>query len=136
MTTRATLIKLVHAGACKMFPDEETRRAWQYHRTGHASCSDMSQADLENLVAELRRKRALKPMARSSNPQARKIFALWRDLYSAGIVHDGSVQALGRYCHRMTGRYRPEWLSPDDANRVIESLKQWQRRMEQSADGS
>lgn len=150
MTTRATLIKLLHAGARKLFSDDETRRAWQRMRTcrsgckepcrdldsctGHSSCTTMTFTDLENLVAELRRKKVLKPMQRSTNPQARKIYAMWKSMYDAGHIHDGSLQALGRYCHRMTGRYRPEWLSPDDANRVIESLKQWQRRMEASAN--
>ncbi len=58
---RATLIKLVHAGARKLFNEDDLRRDWQRDRTGHDSCSDMSNADLENLVAELRRKGAMAP---------------------------------------------------------------------------
>ncbi|MES9873127.1 MAG: regulatory protein GemA [Candidatus Sedimenticola sp. 6PFRAG7] len=57
--SRGKLIQLVHIGASKLFKDEDDRRGWQEQRTGHRSCSDMSDADLENLVAELRRKGAL-----------------------------------------------------------------------------
>ncbi|WP_241085757.1 phage protein GemA/Gp16 family protein [Candidatus Vondammii sp. HM_W22] len=56
---RNKLIQLVHVGAAKLFSDEDDRRNWQKLRTGHSSCSNMSDADLENLVAELRRQKAL-----------------------------------------------------------------------------
>ncbi|MEJ1417002.1 MAG: phage protein GemA/Gp16 family protein [Candidatus Sedimenticola sp. (ex Thyasira tokunagai)] len=58
---RSTLIKLVHAGARNLFKEEDDRRLWQENRTGHSSCSNMSDADLENLVVELRHKGALEP---------------------------------------------------------------------------
>ncbi len=67
---RATLIKLVHTGARVLFSDEESRRAWQEDRTGHRSCSKMTDADLQNLVDELRRKEALRPSVRK--PRASK----------------------------------------------------------------
>lgn len=59
MKTRNTLIKLVHAGARNAFADEDERRAWQKTRTGHESCRDMTDAQLDALVGELRRKGAL-----------------------------------------------------------------------------
>lgn len=59
MKNRATLIKLLHAGARSAFADEDARRAWQRERTGKDSCKDMSDKQLEALVGELRRKGAL-----------------------------------------------------------------------------
>lgn len=131
---RAILIKLVHAGARHIFTDEDARKQWQQDRTGHRSCSDMSNADLENLVAELRRKKALKPLAQKAPPgrktPADKIRALWIDMHTSGLIKDGSDKALGSYLYRMTGRYKPQWISTPDAMRVIESLKKWRIRLE------
>lgn len=59
MKTRATLIKLVHAGARNAFADDAARRTWQRERTGKDSCKDMTDGQLEALVGELRRKGAL-----------------------------------------------------------------------------
>ncbi|MEE9357346.1 phage protein GemA/Gp16 family protein [Candidatus Vondammii sp. HM_W22] len=58
---RNTLIKLVHVGARKLFNNEDARREWQFAHTGHTSCKAMSNADMERLVTELRRKQALEP---------------------------------------------------------------------------
>lgn len=130
--TRAKLIQLVHIGAAKLFPgDDDARRAWQAERTGHASCTDMSDADLENLVAELRRKRVLaSPGRNGGRAQGAKVRALWIDLRKRGRVSDGSDRALGRWLHRMVGKYNPDWLTPTEARRAIEALKQWRDRPE------
>lgn len=131
--SRATLIKLVHTGARHLFgADEDARKDWQQNRTGHRSCADMAIADLDNLVAELRRKKALKPA--KTPPKARrtpadKIRALWIDMANQGLIRDGSERALGRYLKRMTGRYKPEWLPTNEAIKAIESLKQWRNRL-------
>lgn len=59
MRTRSTLIKLVHAGARKLFTDDDERRAWQKSKAGYTSCSDMTDEQLDRLVGELRAKGAL-----------------------------------------------------------------------------
>jgi len=132
---RATLIKLVHAGARHAFNDEDARKQWQESRTGQRSCKDMSDAQLENLVAELRRKKALKPLQRKAptakKTPADKIRALWIDMHTSGLINDGTEKALGKYLHRMTGRYKAEWIPLPDAMRVIESLKKWRIRLEE-----
>lgn len=135
--SRATLIKLVHAGARHLFGDEDARKDWQEDRTGHRSCSDMSNADLENLVAELRRKKALRPTNRpvkGGKTPADKIRALWIDMAKQKLIRDGSDRAMGRYINRLTGRYKPEWLPTPEAMRVIESLKQWRDRLIQQQE--
>ena len=132
MSTRATLIKLVHAGARQLFDDEDSRRAWQRQRTGKESCRDMSDAQLDALVGELRRKGALAPARpAANNPQARKIYALWADLKACGAIKSADRKALGTWLKKLTGRYNPEWLGPDDANTAIEALKAWRRRWDE-----
>lgn len=129
MTSRTKLIQLVHIGAAKLFPgDEDARRDWQQARTGQRSCASMTVADLENLVAELKRKSALRPPRRAKHPLARKIYALWIDLHRHGVVRDGSRQGLGRWLHRQCGKYSPEWLDTPEAIRAIEALKAWRDR--------
>ena len=61
--------------------------------------------------------------------QAAKIRALWVELDKAGALRDGSDRGLARFCKRMTGFDRPEWLYPDKANKVIEALKAWLERI-------
>ncbi len=51
--TRSKLIQLVHIGAAKMWPDEDARRDWQQGATGHRSCSEMTDDQLQQLVDEL-----------------------------------------------------------------------------------
>ncbi len=138
MVDRKKLIQLVHIGAARLFPgDEAARRAWQKDRTGHDSCRDMSLSDLENLVAELRRKGALNPPRRryspgNRRPLQRKLTALWIDMAKQGLIRDGSERALGRWCHRQTGKHSIDWLTDDEAARLVEALKRWRKRLEES----
>jgi len=135
MTDRKKLIQLVHIGAARLFPgDEGARRAWQKDRTGHASCADMSLANLENLVAELRRKGALQPPRRRYSPTRRgpvqsKITAIWINMARDGLIRDGSERALGRWCHRQTGKHSIDWLTDREAKDLLEALKQWRTRL-------
>ena len=134
MADRRKLIQLVHVGANKLFPgDEAARRAWQQARTGHQSCRDMTMADLENLVAELRRKKALAPKRQYSprrrRPVPSKITAIWIRMGRDGLIHDASEKALGKWCHRQTGKHSIDWLSAEEEIRLLESLKKWRDRL-------
>ena len=89
MPNRAKLIQLVHIGAAKLFGgDEDARRDWQFAvsgrggRPGQRSCSDMSNDQLEDLVAELRAKGALDK--RSPRRAGRKPFS--RSQYLAKVA--------------------------------------------------
>jgi phage gp16-like protein len=67
--------------------------------------------------------------APASDPVSRKIRACWLDLKNAGALDDASESALVAFCRRMTGKDALQFLSVNDANRVIESLKQWHARI-------
>ncbi|MEJ2692606.1 MAG: DUF1018 domain-containing protein [Candidatus Thiodiazotropha sp.] len=57
-----------------------------------------------------------------------KIRATWIQMHKEGVIEDGTEKALGRYCHRMSGKYSPDWLYLKGQLMVLESLKQWRKR--------
>jgi phage gp16-like protein len=134
MADRKKLIQLVHVGAAKLFPsDDAARRAWHKDRTGHESCAAMTIADLENLVAELRRKKALAPKRqyspRKRRPVPSKITAIWIRMGRDGLIRDSSEKALMKWCHRQTGKHSIDWLTGEEEIRLLESLKAWRDRL-------
>lgn len=67
----------------------------------------------------------------ASDPQSRKLRALWIALHQDGIVTDPAEGALITFCERRTGVARLEWLTVAQARTLIESLKRWQSRVQQ-----
>lgn len=139
--TRAKSIQLVHVGAAKAFADDDTRRAWQKARTGHASCSDMTTPQLEALVRELRDKGALqsrppkragrKPLNRS--PYMAKIEALLADMGLSWQYAEGIAWRLtggrGLAPHAEPGVKRLEWVKSARAFRgLIAALETEQQK--------
>ena len=122
MTARNKLIQLVHIGAAKAFADDDTRRAWQQDRTGHASCRDMTTPQLQALADELRQKGALasrppkragrKPFNRS--PYMAKVEALLADMGLSWQYAEGIAWRLtggrGLAPHAEPGVKRLEWV--------------------------
>lgn len=74
---------------------------------------------------------ASRPLA--TDPQSRKIRALWIELSQAGAVRDSSEAGLGAFIKRLTGRDALQWLGPGQKSRVIESLKEWLERVQGQA---
>jgi len=147
---RHMLQGLIHKGAKTLFDDDELRRDWQKQRTGHSSCKQMTIEQLDSLVKELRSKGALKPAPRKKySPKTRdlpanqktvasKIRAIWITMHQEGIVDDPSESAIGKYAKRMTAPHNDgegiqslEWLwsKPKLEQRLLESLKQWRKRV-------
>ena len=60
--------------------------------------------------------------------QADKIRAMWISLARAGVIRNRSEAALGKFCHRLTGKHTPDWLTHREAVVVIEALHAWARR--------
>jgi len=60
--------------------------------------------------------------------QAWKIHTLWAELHRSGHVKDPSDRGLFAFCKRMTQVERPEWLTAQQANIIIEALKSWLTR--------
>jgi phage gp16-like protein len=64
----------------------------------------------------------------AGDAQSKKIRALWLEMHAQGIVRDSSEASLNAYVKRLTQVEALQWLNTEQAGRVIEALKQWQKR--------
>lgn len=104
--------------------------------TGSESARDLTDAQLDRVLAEFRRL-GWKPKTgrrSSQKPNVRLIFALWGDL--TPHLADPSGTALNSFVKRQTlselhplGIGAPEFLDAQAANKVIEGLKAWLARV-------
>lgn len=103
------------------------------------SASSLSNTQLWHAVEEMKRL-GFRPQAKQPNrnrasdraladdAQSKKIRALWLSLHADGKVRNPSESSLHAYVHRQTGVEALQWLSMEQAARVIEALKKWQKR--------
>jgi len=133
--SRARLVKLIHVGKRDLRMDDDAYRAALLALTGRRSTSDMAVAELEQVLAHLKRcgfkvqpakKAGSRPQAASE--QAAKIRALWLELHKTKKVRDPAEAALARWVERETRVAALQWLDVATASRVIEKLKQWLAR--------
>jgi phage gp16-like protein len=113
---------------------EEIYRSVLYRVTGKTSAGDFTGAERRAVLDEFRRLGwkpdriyRIRPTDRATT-QADKIRALWIELNKIIDLRDPTERGLGRFCRRLTGKQRPEWLRRDDANTMIEVLKSWLAR--------
>jgi phage gp16-like protein len=141
---RNRLIQLIHVAKRELKLDEIAYRALLEGATGKASCSAMTDKELEQVLAACERAgfKRLKPKRKYSprsgngrSNEADKIRALWIQMGKDGFVRDHSETALNRWCQRTTvvinhgvGVGNVSWLTPDLAWRVLEALKNWHKR--------
>jgi phage gp16-like protein len=109
--------------------------------TGQESAGALDAGALDKVLAEFRSLGFRAPgraKARSAKPQIRMIRAVWADM--APLLAQHGEDALRSFVQRQTrnaahsdGITAPEFLSPAMANRVLEGLKAWKRRLEAAA---
>lgn len=103
---------------------------------GATSSADLSVPNLHRVLEQLKQRGfTVRPKKAQQRPKAedaesRKIRSLWLTLHYLGAVRDPSEEALGKFVLNMTGVAALWWLKGPQASRVIESLKQWQQRIE------
>ena len=76
----------------------------------------------------------VRPAHPAVDGQIKKIRALWLELHGIGAVRNPSELALGRFVKRMVGVDYHGWLDIDNAQKVIEHLKQWLLREERKLE--
>lgn len=129
--SRRALIAKVHVAKKQLGLDEETYRAILERVTGRRSAAQLDDRELMKVLADFRLHGwvpASSAPKRSDSPHVRKAWAIWGDMCRAGIPREPTRAALRAFVARMTGVTDPEWLSPEQANVVVEGLKAWQRR--------
>jgi len=142
---RQRLIRLIHVAKRDLAMDDDTYRALLVTCTGHDSSSHLSDAELNTVLAHMKRrgftvrhaasKSKPKPTRKPSralaqSPQDKKIRALWLSLHKHGVVRDPSEAALAAYVKRITHVDALQWLDIQQASQIIETLKQWQDRIQ------
>lgn len=130
-------IKKIHVARRQLALDEDCYRALLNRVTGKSSCSDMTDGQLGLVLDEFKRlgwkgvhrpkKSGERKMAK--DPQAKKIRAMWLQLRDMGVIQNSSEEALTAYVKRITGVEDLQWLHESDANKVINSLRSWIRRV-------
>lgn len=140
MSNRRAELAKIHIAKKDLGLDRARYEAILWDQVGVHSSADLDSAGRRK-VLEYFKSKGWRPKRSGSSPESRhkasgsksqadKIRALWIVMYKAGIVKNGSEHALNRYVKRMTGIDYVQWLCPNNANRVIESLKRWRSRVE------
>ncbi|MBF0375076.1 MAG: regulatory protein GemA [Alphaproteobacteria bacterium] len=121
---RQTLAK-VQIARKEMGLEEDDYRAIVRRVTGRDSAAKCSLGQLIDLVEEFRRlgwKGGARRRPTSKSPLVRKIFVMWRELAGAGKVTAGAA-ALKGFVKRMASVDDPDWLTAEQAVKIIEALK-------------
>lgn len=136
---RLSLIKLIHVARRELRMDDDTFRLMLVSMTGldgATSSADLSVPNLQRVLEQLKQRGfTVRPKKAQRRPkaddgQSRKIRSLWLTLHGLGAVRDPSEEALAKFVLNMTGVAALQWLKGSQASGVIESLKQWQQRIE------
>lgn len=151
--TKPKLIQLIHVAKSKLAMDEMSYRAMLERLTGKNSCKQMTAVELTKVLHEMESK-GFKATSnkfgkgRSKSPSsakalvkhdiAHKIRAVWITMFNAGLVRDGSEQALNAWVRGvinpiLTKQGKPLTLNVASLNYengsiVLERLKKWQQR--------
>lgn len=140
---RLRLIKLIHVARRELSMADESYRAMLANLPalgGKTSSADLSIQGLELVLEQLKAKGfKIKPKPRSTSRkrqerpladdrQSRLIRHLWLDLHKHGAVRDPSERALASFVCRMAKISALQWLSTDQASKIIEHLKKWRDR--------
>jgi hypothetical protein len=124
-------VKAIYAGARAVgIVEEDDRRDFFERVTGKRKLRDMTPADKETVVTELRRL-GFKPSARGklTGPFAQKLQALWISAWNLGLVRSRKDEALLAFVKRQTGISHTRFLQDaKEAARAIEALKGWIER--------
>jgi phage gp16-like protein len=116
----------IHIGKKQLGLTDADYRSLLAGATGKTSAAAMTNSE-HQAVLEVMGKLGFKPQLarakRSAYAHVRKVFALWGSMGREGLLRSPSRAALQAFCQRQTGTENPEWLSPEQASKVIEGLK-------------
>lgn len=124
-----TAIATMHVAKKQLGLDEDTYRAVLVRVTGKNSARDMSPAEQNRVVEELRRQ-GFKPAKKGlQGPFAKKLQALWIAAWNLGIVRDRRDAAMLVFVKRQTNIDHTRFLlDAENAAKAIDALKAWMTR--------
>ncbi|WP_417913693.1 phage protein GemA/Gp16 family protein [Candidatus Electronema sp. JM] len=123
----------LHIAPVELGMDEETRRALtlRISKGRTDSTAKLSSQERNQLLAEYVRlgwKPKTGAVSSEKRPLERKIEGLWQQLHEAGVVRNGSSEALASFARRLTGVDALRWASVAQLQKVVEALKAMERR--------
>ncbi len=141
---RRSRLAKIHIARNQLSIADDSYRALLRRLTGKDTAAALDIVQLDIVIEEFKRlgfhsgaPRRWKAV--SQKPHVRKVFALWHSLRP--YLRDGSDGALRSFVRRQTrtdlhpeGISDPAFLTPEDANLVIEGLKAWKRRAKEAAN--
>lgn len=124
----------IHVARRQLGLDDDTARDLYERVTGKRSAKEMSEAERNRVVQELRRQGFTQPPSTGTRrklegPFAKKLQALWIAAWNLGLVADRRDGALLAFVKRQTGIDHTRFLvAAADADKAIEALKGWTAR--------
>ena len=136
---RRAMLAKVHLGAKELGLDDDARRDVLERVTGRRSSADLTDAQLDAVLAEFRRlgwapKTKTGPAKRVPSPFEGKAKAMWTSLWNLGAVRSGDQRALEAFGRRQLGVDRLAWADQGQGYRLIEALKAMAEREGWSQD--
>ncbi len=142
---RQRLIRLIHVAKRDLNLDDETYRTILQRFGKKTSSADLTVPELDKVLEHLKRsgfkvRSKARPAAEKRPAQAKpsrplaqdaeskKIRALWLFMHQLGVVKNPSEEALASYVKRIVGVDALQWISGDQAETLIETLKKWAMR--------
>lgn len=134
---RHRLVRLIHVAKRDLKMDDDVYRGILLKIGKTESSSKMTVPELERTLEHMKRcgfkvrsknKSGISSRPLASDPESRKIRALWLFLHKLGLVKNPSEKALTAYVKRMTKVDDLQWLNGDQTLIMIETLKKWAMR--------
>lgn len=122
------LYRAVHAAVRANGMDDEDRKAIMAEKFGKHSMSDMTTAEITQLLNHLNRARNQQSPA-GHRAHVGKIRALWWSLYWLGEVESSDERAISAFVKRQTGVSALRFVDHKSGRAVIEGLKAWLTRV-------
>jgi Protein of unknown function (DUF1018) len=121
----------IHVAIKQLGIDDDTYRAkWSNLTHGRIISARDATADERRTMIEHLRKIGFKPLPKAAEAQDRLARALWLECVKSGALRDRSERGFRKLVKRVTGVDRLEWMTAEDANKVIEMFKNIRRRKE------
>ena len=128
MTTNTSgLIKAIQTGRRKLGLSDEDYRALLEGVSGKTSTKELNAYQLKEVLRRMREA----GFHTATAPQLRKIRSLWFSMYDEGLVKSKTEQSISAYIRRITKK-NVNACGVKDLQRVIETLKQWIDRLDDS----
>ncbi len=135
-------IQLIHVARQQLGIDDDTYRTLLNDRFGVASSKNMDWKQRKRLLDHFKAcgfkvkstgkatgaVKTKPSRALAADPESRKIRSLWILLHELGAVRNPSEEALAIYVKRLTKVDALQWITGDQAETVIETLKKWAMR--------